>query len=884
MDNSGFVFVSYSHDTPEHRLKVGEFIEEMRAAGLKVRWDQDVESPPEGWPKWMVSSLRDAVAVLLVCTKTYLGRFEGSAPLGEGRGAKWEGAIATQYLYEDEAHNKKWIPVCVSESDLEHIPMVLKGATRYVIFNSADRARLIHRLKSMFATEQAPVPGTRGRLLVTNLPFPRNPFFTGREGILSQIRGALLANRSAALNQPMALSGLGGVGKTQTAVEFAYRYASEYDYVLWVQGDSPDSIRSGFVTLSETLDIPERTAEDISKIVKAVKEWLATHERWLLVIDNADLPAIISDFVPLNHKGHIIITSRAQVFHSIGIASPIALEEMTAEEAIGFLERRTGRKLDDVEELSAANKLSEELGYLPLALEQAGAFIAAKQAAFRDYLNSYREYHLKLLEQSPPVAGKYPASVATTWDMNFREVAQISPAAIEVLELGAFLHSSGIPFELLGKGAPEFGGNLREIKNIQEDPLAINILLEPLTSYSLVRLQPTARTFEIHRLVQEVIKDRMDTGKRAEWALRLAKGFALAFPRPEFSNWPTCERLVAHARATLRLCESSKLEEEPVSRLANELGSYLEARAVFSEAEHLGRLAAGILRKLGGHPLELSASLNNIAIICKKQGRFDEAEALYKEAIELNERVTGSSHGLIAKLGNLGSLYHALGKTGKAKPLFLRALELANQYDEPLWESRILQNLAMLHVDEGKIQKAREHTMRALSIRREFLTPDHPDIGTSILRLAEIERKLGNHSEATKLLEEAAANKKIGLGEDHPDFIQIHRLRLHLAIDSGDATKAVDEASRAVDLSTRYFPLSPETMLRRLELVHALMVAGDRPGARKEAVIIHDMLSKTALSRQVKSRIAQGLVGAFTKLGDRKLALSIRRQFRLSSS
>ncbi|MEL7353929.1 MAG: TIR domain-containing protein [Cyanobacteria bacterium P01_A01_bin.116] len=258
-----------------------------------------------------------------------------------------------------------------------------------------------------------------------NVPYDRNAFFTGRETVLNDLRSQLADDGAAAIAQ--AISGLGGIGKTQTAVEYAYRHRDDYSAVFWVQAETVAETQTGFMEIARLLGLPEQDAKDPNDTVQAVRRWLEGHTGWLLVFDNADQPSQLKDFRPRQGNGaqHILLTSRAQTFDSLGIARPVSLAKMHTEEAVEFLFRRTGRAIEDLAlensaEKAAAAALAKALGYLPLALEQAGAYLLAQQMTFANYLKSYGKRKLALLDQKGPVAGDYPESVATTWALNFQ--------------------------------------------------------------------------------------------------------------------------------------------------------------------------------------------------------------------------------------------------------------------------------------------------------------------------------------------------------------------------------------------------------------------------------------------------------------------------------
>src|SRR6266699_2974137 len=169
-----------------------------------------------------------------------------------------------------------------------------------------------------------------GQVPTWNVPFRRNPFFTGREPIVTQVHSLLHAGKTAALSQPPAISGLGGIGKTQAAMEYAYRYRDEYQHVLWVQANTRETLTSSYVTLAGLLNLPEQGAQDQSLTIQAVKNWLEQHDRWLLIFDNADDLSMVDAFLPSGSSGHTLFTTRAQVMR--GRAQRVEDEEIEAEE------------------------------------------------------------------------------------------------------------------------------------------------------------------------------------------------------------------------------------------------------------------------------------------------------------------------------------------------------------------------------------------------------------------------------------------------------------------------------------------------------------------------------------------------------------------------
>ena len=233
-------------------------------------------------------------------------------------------------------------------------------------------------LHASHAPEHPSFPGALPA--VRNIPYPRNPYFTGREELLHRLAASLRAGETVGISQPQAVSGLGGVGKTQIALEYAYRYYQDYDAVLWTRADTQEALISGFVVFAALLELPVQEERDQLKIVQAVKHWLTSHTRWLLLLDNADDLTLVRDFLPPAGRGHTLLTTRAS---SMGkLAHALEVDALDSKPGALLLLRRTDRLAPDASleqatesERAVAISISQELGGLPLALDQAGAYI-----------------------------------------------------------------------------------------------------------------------------------------------------------------------------------------------------------------------------------------------------------------------------------------------------------------------------------------------------------------------------------------------------------------------------------------------------------------------------------------------------------------------------
>ena len=258
-----------------------------------------------------------------------------------------------------------------------------------------------------------------------SVPFPRNPFFTGREEILEALQTHLSTNQVIALTQSYALHGLGGVGKTQIALEYAYRHALEYSAVFWIGAETEESIVSGLLRIAEVLHLPERDDKDQQRVVASVQRWLNMHDQWLLVWDNVEDLALLDPFLPSTRSGAMLITTRHQALGTL--ARGLVLLPMEQKEGMHFLLHRAKVLAQEAtsehlrrfaEQMPAEYRAAEELvavlGGLPLALDQAGAYLEETGCGFEGYLHHYKQQRLRLLDRRGAARNDHPNSVVAT--------------------------------------------------------------------------------------------------------------------------------------------------------------------------------------------------------------------------------------------------------------------------------------------------------------------------------------------------------------------------------------------------------------------------------------------------------------------------------------
>ncbi|MCI0662642.1 MAG: tetratricopeptide repeat protein [Acidobacteria bacterium] len=569
------------------------------------------------------------------------------------------------------------------------------------------------------------------------------------------------------------LTGFGGIGKTQTALEYAYRHRQVYKDVLWVNAHSRETLVAEFAAIAGHLNLPEKDAKDHSEAVGAVKVWLENNSAWLLILDNADEIEMAQEFIPSSESGHILLTTRAHAIGAIGEGKK--LEKMTPKEGALFLLRRL-RKLKKDEALdfataeirAQAEALSALVDGLPLALDQAAAFIEEKPSTLGEYQSLYQSEREELLKRRGKLAKSHP-SVTVTFSLAFKKVEEANSPAADLLRVCAFLEADSIPEEIFSEGAEELGD---AIGSLAGSPLKLSDAIEEACRFSLLQRDPEARTVSLHRLVQAVLRDEMDKETEWKWAERAVHAVSSVFPDAEFSNWELCGRLTPHAQSLAGVIEKFGFEFTEAAVLIGRTGYYLNERAQYAETEPLYRVALGIYEKaLGAEHPAVATSLNNLAELYSNQGKYAEAEPLLKRALLIYEKALGAEHPDVAtSLNNLAGLYKNQGKYAEAEPLYKRDLAISEKAlgAEHPDVATSLNNLAGLYRNQGKYAEAEPLYQRALEIKEKALGKEHPDVATIFNNLALLHDNQGKYAEAKPLLKRALLIYEKALGEEHP--------------------------------------------------------------------------------------------------------------------
>lgn len=354
---------------------------------------------------------------------------------------------------------------------------------------------------------------------IWHIPYTRNSYFTGREKILNQLYTKLHAPTHTISTHPPILSGLAGIGKTEIALEYVYRFGKDYQTILWIRSNSREAFLSDYMALADLLQLPSKKHTSQFSKEQAVKRWLETHTNWLLILDGMEDLKLLNRLLPRSNQGYVLITTRSQITGPLGC--PIDVPTMDLAEGTSFLLRRAGFQLSDMPpaEISVLRTQAENLcalvDGLPLALDQAGAYIEESICGLAGYLERYAVRQSDLLANRGAAASHHhPDSVSRTFSFCFRQVEKASPLAADLLRLCAFLPCASIPESLLTRYGKFLGPALQALAS---DPLLLDKLITQLRHFSLLRREATTRTLHIHRLLQIIIQNEVGAEERQQW-------------------------------------------------------------------------------------------------------------------------------------------------------------------------------------------------------------------------------------------------------------------------------------------------------------------------------------------------------------------------------
>ncbi|WP_433148587.1 FxSxx-COOH system tetratricopeptide repeat protein [Actinomadura nitritigenes] len=655
----------------------------------------------------------------------------------------------------------------------------------------------------------------------------RNAVFTGRGRLLEQLRDQLLGSTQRVV-LPQALHGLGGVGKTQVALEYAHRFKADYDLVWWVSAQQPDSIRAALANLAKQIDL--RVGESITDAANAALEALRRGEptaRWLLIFDNADNPRDLEPYLP-GGDGHVLITSRDPAWTQL--AAPLAVDVFTEEEAAAHLVRRVGEISDD-----NARKIGRALGYLPLAIEQAAAWLASTFMPASEYLQALENETASTLALSTET---FPQPVALTWNVTFRQLRDASPAAARLLELLAFFSSEPISLDLIY--SDETAGVLAPYDETLRDKLVLGKHVREISRFALAKVDLGNNSIQVHPLVQAVIRHGMEPGPTETTCHDVHKILLGARPKhgdtDDPVNWPALEEILPHVKPS----SAAQCDDEDTRQMLTDLVRYQWKRGSFESAMAAGReLSAEWSGKLGRDHWQWLFLQSQIANVLRSQGSYAEAYELDLDVMERQEKspTIGPAHPhTLITAGNLAADLRAMGKFREALERDLLTYEKAAVpwgEDHPR-TLMIAHNLAVDYRLTGDPESARRYDAETLAQRRTSpaLGENHPYTLFSEANLARDLRELGRFDESVTRLRDVYRRYLDVLGDQILDTLRTGKSLAVSLRRAGHREEALTLAEETFARYQRYFPDSPDTLPADLEVAACMSALGDKIGAR----------------------------------------------------
>jgi tetratricopeptide (TPR) repeat protein len=621
----------------------------------------------------------------------------------------------------------------------------------------------------------------------------RNMNFTGREALLEELRAGLTGAVTVVL--PHALHGLGGVGKTQVAIEYAYRNMSSYDVVWWIPADQPELVRSSLAALAPHLGLPPVATSGVQDAANAVLDSLRRgkpYSRWLLIFDNADQPEDINKLIPRG-PGQALVTSRNHRWQ--GIVGTIPVNVFSRAESVEFLAKRVPKAITS----SAADQLAEELGDLPLALEQAGALQAETGMPAQEYLELLQEHTREVLTESKP--SEYPVPMTAAWRISVGKLSDSNSAALQLLRCCAFFGPEPIPRDVFRHGVQAPGSKLTEVL---VSPIVLARVIRDIARFALATIDPSARTIQVHRLIQALLRDDLAPEDQSKFRHEVHDLLASAAPADPYdeTKWPRFAELVAHITPP----RVSTCQDPVVRKFALNMVGYLYRSADYPSARTFAERFLRQWTEDSGqdHPdvLALRAYLGNVL---REQGDYQGANDLVGPALELARRVLGRDHRVTLDLATShGADLRALGEFAAARELDQESVRLSEAVFGPSAPEtlRAKDSLALDYGLMGEYVACRDlHQSTYIEQSQASAGVTKIDVLASWGGLSRAVRLSGDYSAARLLAEDAYEFGRQELGPDHPWTLWTGKeLSISLRV-SGDATADLELAT---DLLARH--------------------------------------------------------------------------------
>jgi tetratricopeptide (TPR) repeat protein len=671
-----------------------------------------------------------------------------------------------------------------------------------------------------------------------NVPL-RNKNFTGRVDVLDRLRRGAASNITAVVPEdplPQALQGFGGVGKTAVAIEYVYKYQSEYDLVWWIPAENVALVRSSLAALAGALGLESASTTGIDVTTRAVLESLRLGtpvKRWLLVFDNADKPEDLLPLIP-HGPGHVLITSRNHEWQQQVETVPV--DVFTRGESKEFLGKRVSKGLPEQD----ADRLADVLGDLPLALVQASAMLAQGAMQVDEYLRLIdQEIANLLMEGTPP---EYPAPMTAVWKISVESVTKRQPQAQDLLRCCAFFGPEPIPSFVFRRSSQAGSG----IGELLSQPMLLSNAIRELGRFALIRIDGTY--ISVHRLTQALVRAELSGEEQAAYRQEVHSMLAACAPihTSKRETWPRWTELVAHVGSEITDLSHCRIPEHralaiKTLRYLNNIGDFTTCRLL---AE---RFIDQWTRDSGRDDDYVIDARRYLGNTLRELGEYRAAYEMIESALETSERVLGPRNPLTLALRNaFGGDLRAQGQFARARDLDLETLKLHEEEfgADDAQTLRVRNNVALDYGLDCRFEQARKLHEQVYIMQRddatEVVTPS--ETLNSQVGMARAVRLCGNFASARDLGEDACAFGRDELGAEH-------FLTLRAATDLSIALRRIaDGREEGLELAQRTFELSerllgatnPGTLAARVSLSNNQRTLGQLDDALTDARLAYD--------------------------------------------
>lgn len=713
-----------------------------------------------------------------------------------------QGAILFDFDVEERF---KWADTrqTTREEDWAYCLLGIFGVNMPLIYGEG-RANAVRRLKREIS-HAASYDNTTHHKAVWMVPFERNTVFTGRDAELTALRKKLFAAKDG--TSRVAVTGLGGVGKTQLVLELLYRIRDEYQdcSVLWISATSMESLEQGYLSAAKKLGIPGCENKD-ADVKQLVQDHLSNDGagQWLLIIDNADDPDIwtkpampgakrLLDYVPMSSRGSIVVTSRnTQVAVKFGGPEVFPVREMDETESINLLRERLVNKLLVEQHREDAKSLLSQLVYLPLAIGQAAAYINANGIDFKHYLSimgAQEQDMIDLLSEDFEEINRYRDTknpVATTWLISFESIRQQDTLASNYLSFMACVDSKDIPLSMLLPASS---------KKQETDALGL------LQGYSFITKQADGSAVTLHRLVHLAMRAWLKKKDLLQlWNDRVSDRLSDLLYEVDLVERTIWRSYMPHASYFLNSIDKEKLINE-----------YRRAAGQNKRSSLLGKTAAKLTKVLGPKSPDKRAAWKSkmprallavqspprreeseedlpgwlrlfgcYALCLFHEGRYKEAEELFSQSVQTTKELFVEDHWhTLWGMTNLAAMYRQLGRWQEAEELEVRVLEthkskFGEDHPDTFWAMR---SLAATYAKQGRLDEAEKLQQKVLRAQKISLGVDHHETLQTMHNLAATYSQQGRFDEAEKMELQTLEKRKTSLGVDHPEtLLTMHNL------------------------------------------------------------------------------------------------------------